>query len=189
MGYWSQDFFSGHNNDGEIPKLQAKSIWQPPLLPRSVDIRVNSFLKNLQGLFCWIRGKQNLTPHQQQLLASLQANESIIIANADKNLGPVGIEVEHYIKLGLDHLLDSSTYELLTEDQAKDDAVTLRSAIHAWTVRHCPSLSDDTVNFIREHLNKATKDSLGHFSYLSSSTNFQSLDALSALTVAVYHTH
>ncbi len=45
-------FFAGHNNDGEIPKLQAKSIWQPPLPPRSVDIRVNSFLKNLQGLFC-----------------------------------------------------------------------------------------------------------------------------------------
>jgi hypothetical protein len=57
-------FFVGHNNDGEIPKLQAKSIWQPPLLLRSVDIRVNSFLKNLQGLFCQRRGKQNLTPHQ-----------------------------------------------------------------------------------------------------------------------------
>ena len=75
----------------------------------------------------------------------------------------MGIEVEHYIKLGLDHLLDSSTYELLTEDQAEDDAVTLRAAIHAWTVRHRCSLSDDTVNFIREHLDKAAKDPLGHF--------------------------
>jgi hypothetical protein len=39
-------FFAGHSNDEEIPKLQAKSAWQPPLPPRSVDIRVNSFLKN-----------------------------------------------------------------------------------------------------------------------------------------------
>ena len=57
-------------------------------------------------------------PHQRQLLASLQENESVIIANTNKNLGPVGIDVEHYIKLGLDHLLDPSTYELLTESQA-----------------------------------------------------------------------
>ena len=57
-------------------------------------------------------------PHQRQLLASLQENESVIIANTDKNLGPVGINMEHYIKLRLDHLLDPSTYELLTESQA-----------------------------------------------------------------------
>jgi hypothetical protein len=30
-----------------------------------------------------------------------------IISNTDKNLGSVGINVEHYIKLGLDHLLAS----------------------------------------------------------------------------------
>jgi hypothetical protein len=75
----------------------------------------------------------------------------------------VEIEVERYIKLGLDHLLDLLTYELLTEDQAKDNVITLIAAIHAWTVRHHCSLSNDTVNFIREHLDKATKDPLGHF--------------------------
>ncbi len=57
-------FFAGHSNDEEIPKLRAKSAWQPPLPPRSVDVYVNSFLKNLEGLFCWRQGKHNLTPHQ-----------------------------------------------------------------------------------------------------------------------------
>ncbi len=76
-------------------------------------------------------GKQTLTPHQRQLLASLQENKSVIIANADKNLGPVGIDVEHYIKLGLDHLLDPSTYELLTEEQADQDTDVLWRDIHA----------------------------------------------------------
>ena len=42
-------------------------------------------------------------------------------ASADKNLGPVGIDTEVYIKLGLDHLLDPSTYALLTEEQAAED--------------------------------------------------------------------
>jgi hypothetical protein len=54
-----------------------------------------------------------------------------IISNNDKNLGPVGIDVEHYIKLGLDQLLDPSTYEFLTEEQTDHDIQDLRSAIHA----------------------------------------------------------
>ena len=87
----------------------------------------------------------------------------MIIANADKNLGPVGIDMEHYIKLGLDYLLDPSTYELLTKDQADHNIRDLRSAIHAWTVRYHSSLPDDTVNFIREHMDKASKDPLGYF--------------------------
>ena len=72
----------------------------------------------------------------------------VIIANADKNLGPVGIDVEHYIKLGLDHSLDSSTYKLLTESQTNQDIGNLWKEIHAWTVRHCSLLPNDTVNFI-----------------------------------------
>ena len=56
----------------EIPKLRAKSHWRPPLPPRQVDYRVNNFLKGLWGLFRRRTGKHNLTPHQRQLLASLQ---------------------------------------------------------------------------------------------------------------------
>ncbi len=75
----------------------------------------------------------------------------------------MGIDVEHYIKLGLDHLLDTSTYELLTESQANQDIEDLWKEIHDWTVRHCSSLPDDTVNFIRDHMNKAMKDPFGYF--------------------------
>jgi hypothetical protein len=156
-------FFAGRDQGKEIPELRAKSTWRPPLPPRPVDYRMNSFLQGLRGLFHRRTGRQNLTPHQRQLLTSLQENESVIIANADKNLGPVGIDVEHYIKLGLDHLLDPSTYELLTEEQANQDIEILWRDIYAWTVRHRSSLPDDTVNFIRAHLDKAMDDPLGYF--------------------------
>ena len=156
-------FFAGRDQEKEIPKLRAKSTWRPPLPPRQVDYRINNFLQGLRGLFHRRAGRQNLTPHQRQLLASLQENESVIIANADKNLGPVAIDVEHYIKLGLDHLLDPSTYEPLTEEQANQDIDVLRRDIHAWTVRHRNSLPDDTVNFIRDHMEKAMEDPLGYF--------------------------
>jgi hypothetical protein len=156
-------FFAGCDQGGEIPKLHAKSSWRPPLPPRPIDYRVSSFLQGLKKLFQRRAGKCNLTHHQQQLLTSLQENESIIIANADKNLGPVGIDMKHCIKLGLDHLLDPSTYELLTKEQADNDIQDLWSAIYAWTVRHHRLLPDDTVNSIRKHMDKASKDSLGYF--------------------------
>jgi len=155
-------FFAGRYQDTEIPKLRAKSSWRPPLPPRQIDYRVNNFLKGLRGLFRRRLGQHNLTPHQRHLLTSLQANESIIIAHADKNLGPVGIDVEHYIKLGLDHLQDTSTYKLLSEEQASHEIDTLWQEMHAWTIRHRRSLPDDTVYFIREHMDKAMKDPLGY---------------------------
>jgi hypothetical protein len=156
-------FFAGLEQEKEIPKLRAKSTWRPPLPPHQVDYRINNFLNGLKNILHRRTGKQNLTPHQRQLLKSLQENESVIIANADKNLGPVGIDVEHYIKLGLDHLLNPSTYELLTEDQAKQETDALWQAIYAWTVNHRNSLSDDTVFFIRDHLDKTKMDPLGYF--------------------------
>ena len=155
-------FFAGRQ-EKDIPKLRAKSTWQPPLPPRQVDYRVNNFLKGLRSLFRRRVGRQNLTPHQRRLLASLQTNKEIIIANADKNLGPVGIDAEKYIKMGLDHLLDPTTYQLLTEDQTALDIDELRKEIHAWTVRHRRSLPDDTVHFIREHMDKSMGDPLGYF--------------------------
>ncbi len=85
----------------------------------------------MHGLFYKRQGIQNLTPHQWQLLVSIQQNKSVIIASADKNLGSVGIDTEDYIKMGLDHLLDPSTYTLLTEEQAAEDIDKLRADIYS----------------------------------------------------------
>ena len=78
----------------------------------------------------------------------------------------MGIDVEHYIKLWLDYLLDTSTYELLTESQADQDIDNLWKEIHDWTIHHRSSLPNDTVNFILDHMNKAMKDPLGYFYFL-----------------------
>jgi hypothetical protein len=110
--------FSVGQDDGSTPsKLRAKSNWCPPLPSRTIDVRVNSFLMKVHGLITKQEGKQNLTPHQRQLLASIQENQSVIIAQVDKNLGPAGIDIKDYIKLGLEHPLNTLTYEMLIEAQ------------------------------------------------------------------------
>jgi hypothetical protein len=117
----------------------------------------------VRGLIAKWQGKPNLTPHQQQLLASIQENQSVIIVQADKNLRPVEIDVNDYIKLGLGHLLDTSTYKMLTETQAARDIHELQEEIYSWTIHHRHSLSDDVVNFIGKHLNNTADDPLGYF--------------------------
>ena len=89
----------------------------------------------------------------------------MLFASANKNLGPVGIDTEEYIKLGLDHLLDPSTYTLLTEEQAAEDINKLQDDIYLWTICYHQLLSNDTVNFIWKHLEESAKDPLG-YSYL-----------------------
>ena len=42
----------------------------------------------------------------------------------------MGNDVEHYIKLELDHLLDTFTYELLTKSQADQDIDNLWKEIN-----------------------------------------------------------
>ncbi len=64
-------FFAGQDDGSTPSKLRAKSNSCPPLPPRTIDVRVNSFLMKVHGLITKRQGKQNLTPHQQQLLASI----------------------------------------------------------------------------------------------------------------------
>ena len=93
----------------------------------------------------------------------MRENKTILIASADKNLGPVGIETEQYIKLGLDHLLDTSTYKLLTERDAHQDALDLKTEIYDWTVWNRKALTDDETHFIHHHLDQAERDPHGYF--------------------------
>ena len=52
-------------------------------------------------------------------------------------------------------------YALLMEEQSAEDFDKLQDDIYSWTIRYPQSLSDDTVNFIRKHLEDSAKDPLG----------------------------
>jgi hypothetical protein len=156
-------FFAGWSDDEDYSVLRAKSIWQPPLPPQRIGLQVTSFIKNLQGLFARRRSVKNLTPWQHCLLADLHENKSLLIASADKNLGPIGIETEQYIQLGLEHLLDTLTYELLTKHNTHQDVLALKTKIYDWTLCHREALTDEETNFICHHLAQAKRDSHGYF--------------------------
>ena len=59
--------------------------------------------------------KSNLPGYLERLLLKLSGMDDIIFTLADKNLGPVAVTLEQYIKDGLVHLMGSSTCEIISE--------------------------------------------------------------------------
>jgi hypothetical protein len=97
------------------------------------------------------------------MLHDIKTNPNIIIASADKGLGPVGMDTSQYIDWGMSHLADTSTYEIISENTALADATSLRKEIFQWTRDYRENLTDEIVHYIRHHLDTTIKDPFGYF--------------------------
>ena len=163
-------FFADDDNtsddDEPLEKLRVTSKWMPQQPPLSVSNRLGKFEQAISAHFKPKRGKSNLTKFQARILQEIRGNENIIIAHADKNLGPVGVDTEMYIRWALDeHLLDTSTYVQETEEEARVAAHDLFREIYQWTRTHqvCDSLKEDHLNYIRYWINQNLADPFGYF--------------------------
>jgi hypothetical protein len=83
-------YFGENTLDGEKPPLYVSSGWRPNCsdIPQWVNDRLARFFKAILNKFKHRKVKSNLHPFQRQQLANLCQNQSIIIANTDKGLGP-----------------------------------------------------------------------------------------------------
>ena len=131
-------FFADSDDQFFLPKskLYFRSNWIPPLPPPKVDSRLVSFESKLRQLFYRKKNaRSNFTTFQTHIFRKILDNDQIVFALADKGLGPVAIELERYIKDGLKHLQDASTYEIIPESQALAENDKLRKEIYTWTVQ------------------------------------------------------
>ena len=80
--------------------------------------------------------KSTLSKLLENPLSDLRGLKQIIFVSASKNLAPVAVTIEQYIKDALAHLLDSSTYEILfsSETEARDGE--LRVSISNWILKY-----------------------------------------------------
>ena len=110
-------------------------------------------------------GKPNLNTFQRQLLERLEANDDIVYCNSDKGLGPVGVKLDWYIKHGLKHLTNTTSYEIVSEQQALSDVRELRRTIYEWTFKYrgCKIITDGQISYIRKKMDEAMEDPFGYF--------------------------
>ena len=158
-------YFSGAPKDDSYDPsskaLRINSIWRAPLPPQEINTRINHFDQAIRETFSPTCTRHNLSKSEQKILQEIKKNPNITIAPANKNLGPVGVNTSQYKEWGLKHLMDATTYTLLTEQEATDAAKNLSKEIYNWTHRFKKSLPDDTIHYIRHQLEKTEKDPFG----------------------------
>ena len=151
----------------EPNQLRGTSIWRAPLPPQEIDSRIQHFAQSIEQAFIPRDTHPNLSKLQQSVLLKLKRNKNITILSADKGLGPVGVDTKQYVEWGLKHLLDTTTYSILSTEQAIDECNTLYKEISKWICTHRQSLDDDTTRYIRERVKKARAEPIGYFYLLA----------------------
>jgi hypothetical protein len=90
--------FAGDDEDDEpYEKLQVKSTWKPDQPPNKIPSRLSKFECTMKKQLVPCHGKPNLTKFQAGILKKICNNKNVIIAHADKNLGPVEVDAKQYI--------------------------------------------------------------------------------------------
>ena len=135
-------------------------------IPNNIASRIGNFECAFTRHFRPRNGKSNITKFQATILQSIRENENVIIAHADKNLGPVGVNTNQYIRWALDdHLLDDSTYLQVSEEDALQSTSDLHYEIYQWTNNYsiASNVSKSLVDYIRHNTLKNCSDPFGYF--------------------------
>ena len=148
-----------------MPKLYMKTGWTPPgaEIPDEVHDRISNFRKALAPLFTKRPGQPNLLPFQQKILRQIRQDDSILIVNADKGLGPCGVTYKQYVNDALVHLTNEKTYVQLSIEDALVAAFKTKQLIHDFCNTHLnKGLNHNDATYIRKSLAENT-DPFGFF--------------------------
>ena len=156
-------FYAGDESDLLKTSLYVKSDNNPPLPGYEIDRRLDEFSRSLERNFRKTgSSKANLLPYQKTLLEELQSNQEIIIAQSDKGLGPCAVDLERYIKDGIRHISDESSYEIISEEQGAKDIDDLELEIQNWLLENEGNVLKMHANYIRQQLKKTRENPYGY---------------------------
>ena len=158
--------FAEEDPDFVKSKLYLKSNKIPPLPPLRIDRRLCKVEIELKKIFnnsLKHNVRDNLSPYQRKLLKILRGLKSVVFALADKNLGPVAVSLARYIKDGLLHLQDASTYIILPEHEAAEEDRQLRVEISEWLSKYRDDLTSEHWAYIRKKLEETADEPFGYF--------------------------
>ena len=126
-------------------KMYLKSEWWPDSAPSQVDSRLFKFVAEISDRFKSTRTVPNLRPNEKKILDDLRDDDMMVIALADKGLGPCAVTLEQYTTDALKHLDDDSTYEILDETTARSKLKEISDAISDWLDKYEPRKPSEKV--------------------------------------------
>jgi hypothetical protein len=118
--FYLKVFFANNNtnlvDEEPIEKLQVNSALKPVQPPHKFTKPIRDLEEAIKRNFRLKCRKSNLIQFQAIILRKIRSNKDVIIAHADKNLGPVGVNTKQYIRWALDeHLTNATTYVQVSE--------------------------------------------------------------------------
>lgn len=150
--------------DSDMPKtslyVNTEAIPSPPSY--AIDRRLGEFSRTLKGNFRSRKAKSNLLLHQQKVLEELKSQPEIVIAQSDKGLGPCAVDLERYIKDGVRHICDASSYEIISEEKGAEDMIALEFEIRDWLRENHRNVLKMHAKYIEKHLEKTREDPYGY---------------------------
>ena len=165
-------FFATDNPDDDEdgkynPRLYLPTGWRPPerIAPTPVALirRLKAFESKLRTIVHKDSAGSNLLPIQRRALRYLRNQDTFLVVQCDKNLGPAIIEKTRYIEMAFrDHLSDSETYQRLTPAESQSLASRLPLLIGSWIERNRKCLLRSERLFMQHHL-KENKEPFGSF--------------------------
>jgi hypothetical protein len=133
-------------------------------IPSNIVKRMNAFEKHLKKLFVKKKCRSNLTECQRQTLFDLAHSTTLTICKSDKNLGPVIMDRDDYIKFVFrDHLSDTKTYKQLTVQQAQTALQQVEKKIVTWVKTYAKDLTAKERRFLTATCN--AQDVKGNYRY------------------------
>ena len=103
----------------------------------------------------------NLTPPQRRLLHSLTNNKDVIVVPSDKNLGPVILDRDTYVRKCFQNHLLSSTYEQLSLAEANEFTEDTKKLLQELLDDHSDVITEDD----RKYLDRYTASVWDPFAY------------------------
>ena len=160
-------FFVNNDDDDHDPKqLFIRSDWEPDSrdIPPDFCGRIRMFLNAFENKFRkWGKVPPNLTPIQRALLNKLCKSSLYVVFPTDKNLGPAILERATYIQRVLqDHLLDESTYQCLSEEEANACINKARKAVEQFITDFVKQLSQEDKKYLERWLGQV-EDPFAYF--------------------------
>ena len=147
------------------PRMYIPSTWVPPhqFFPRILQHRIHNFSIALRQEFYPRQITPNLSRHHRFALDTLRQQQTFLVVNCDKNLGPAIIERDRYIRLAFrDHLLDTSTYSNLEPSVALELQADNELSLCLWLAQYKEVLQPSHFKYLVEYKN-TVKESFPQF--------------------------
>lgn len=131
-------------------------------IPDEVNIRISEFMKALRPMFQKRKVRRNLTPTQERLLDSFTNNPNFLVVPSDKNLGPVLLERDTYVRRCLDDHLLKPTYERLTKNSADVFVSETKKLLNSFLSDHKTVISTSDFIYLSRYL-ESVQDPFAYF--------------------------